>query len=180
MRHVGNLPEKSMTKAAETFISLELMLVAKRYSMLLLTTFILTGCAAAGVKSDKASSVNADLGIRYLQSGRLQLANDKLTKALEQNPNNPTSNHYYAILQQQLGDKAKAGQYFNRAVKLNPKDPEIRNNYGSFLCDNGQVQAAIQQLVCIMTEKSTHALRLLCLAMKVSENQHLKHSSFVL
>lgn len=135
----------SNEKNAPFILSTSIMLVAKRYSMLLLTTFILTGCAAAGVKSDKASSVNADLGIRYLQSGRLQLANDKLTKALEQNPNNPTSNHYYAILQQQLGDKAKAGQYFNRAVKLNPKDPEIRNNYGSFLCDNGQVQAAIQQ-----------------------------------
>ena len=39
----------------------------------------------------------------------------------------------------------KAKQYFTKAVNLSPKDPEIRNNYGSFLCDTGQAQAAIAQ-----------------------------------
>lgn len=142
----------SNKKNAPLTISTSTTLFVKRFSTVLLSTFILTACTGAGVKSDKASSVNADLGIRYLQSGRLQLANDKLTKALEQNPNNLTSNHYYAILQQRLGNTAKAGQFFNKAVRLNPKDPEIRNNYGSFLCDNGQPQAAIQQFTTAISD----------------------------
>jgi len=116
-----------------------------QYSLLSLIIFI-SGCTGAGgVKSQKASSVNSDLGIRYLQAGRLQLANEKLEKAISQNPNSPVANHYYAVLQQRLGNTQKAQQYFIKAVNLNPKDSEIRNNYGSFLCDNGQAQAAIQQ-----------------------------------
>ena len=119
--------------------------LASNYGALLFLIIFLAGCSSAGIKSDKAASVNADLGIRYLQTGRLQLANEKLLKALKQSPNSPTANHYYAILQQRLGNTAKAGQYFNKAVNLNPKDPEIRNNYGSYLCDNGKPKAAIQQ-----------------------------------
>ena len=67
---------------------------------LLFFTFFLASCSSVGVKSDKAANVNADLGIRYLQAGRLNLANEKLLKALKQNPNSPTANHYFAILQQ--------------------------------------------------------------------------------
>ncbi len=116
------------------------------YSAVLFFALFLVGCTGAGgVKSNKASNFNADLGIRYLQAGRLQLANEKLLKALDQSPNSPIANHYFALLQQRLGNTNKARQYFTKAVGLSPKDPEIRNNYGSFLCDNNQVQKAIQQ-----------------------------------
>jgi len=115
---------------------------------LLTSTLFIAGCSSVGVKnSSKAANLNADLGIRYLQKGRLQLANEKLSKALEQSPNSALANHYYAILQQRLGNNLKARQYFTRAVNLNPKDPEIRNNYGSFLCDNGQPETAVQQFM---------------------------------
>lgn len=120
--------------------------------LLLTFTFSLTACTSVGVKSDKAASVNADLGIRYLQAGRLPLANEKLEKALDQNPDSPAANHYYALLQQRLGNTAKAAQYFNKAVRLKPKDPEIRNNYGSYLCDNGKPQAAIQQFTAALND----------------------------
>lgn len=117
---------------------------------LLTTTFIastlfLSACSSTSVKSNEASNYNSDLGIRYLQKGRLNLANEKLLKALEQNPSSAQSNHYYAILQQKLGNNKKAEQYFLKAVNLNPKDPEIRNNYGSFLCDSGRPRAAVKQ-----------------------------------
>lgn len=116
-------------------------------SVILFSLISLNGCSTSGVKTVEASNYNADLGIRYLQKGRLQLANEKLLKALEQNPNSAQSNHYYAILQQRLGNNEKAGRYFDKAIKLNPKDPEIRNNYGSFLCDTGRPQVAVEQFM---------------------------------
>jgi len=123
-----------------------LITLITNYSTVLIFSVFLSACTAAGgVKSNKASNFNADLGIQYLQAGRLQLANEKLLKALDQSPNSPIANHYFAILQQRLGDTNKARQYFTKAINLNPKDPEIRNNYGSFLCDNNQVSEAIQQ-----------------------------------
>ena len=117
-----------------------------KYTTILFFVVSLIGCSGAStIKSDKAANVNADLGIRYLQSGRLQLANEKLQKALKQSPNSPAANHYFAILQQRLGDSNKARKHFTKAVSLSPKDPEIRNNYGSFLCDNNQLDIALKQ-----------------------------------
>ena len=122
------------------------MLFIKSIAKIVFLSIFVTGCTSVGgVKSTKASNANADLGIRYLQAGRLQLANEKLEKALKQDANSLTANHYFAILQQRLGNTNKARQYFAKAVNIAPKDPEVRNNYGSFLCDNGQPQAAIQQ-----------------------------------
>ena len=99
------------------------------------------------VKTKEASDYNSDLGIQYLQKGHLNRANEKLLKALEQNPNAPKPNHYFALLQERLGNKAKASQYFQKAISLDPKNPEIRNNYGSFLCKNGQPKKAVQQFL---------------------------------
>ncbi|GAA0395902.1 PilW family type IVa pilus biogenesis/stability lipoprotein TapF [Cocleimonas flava] len=114
-------------------------------SAFIASALFLSACSSITVKSSEASNYNSDLGIRYLQKGRLNLANEKLLKALEQNPNSAQSNHYYAILQQKLGNTKKAETYFLKAVNISPKNPEIRNNYGSFLCDSGRPQAAIKQ-----------------------------------
>ena len=119
--------------------------------VLSINTFILTvslaGCAGAGTKDPRAADYNSELGIRYLQQGRLKLANEKLLKSLEQNPNSAQSNHYYALLQERLNQPKKAITYFEKAVRIAPKDPELRNNYGSFLCKNKRPQAAVKQFL---------------------------------
>jgi len=110
------------------------------------TVSFLSGCSGQ-VKKKQASNYNAELGVRYLQKGHLKLANDKLEKALKQNPNSVQSNHYYAILQQRLKNNGKATQYFLKAISIDPKDPELRNNYGSFLCETKRPQAAVHQFL---------------------------------
>jgi len=114
---------------------------------LVFATSIISGCSAGGVNKIEASDVNSELGIRYLQNGRLQLANEKLTKSIKQNPNSSKSNHYFALLQQKLGDNDKASFHFTKAIRLNPNNPELRNNYGSFLCKNKQAGKAVNQFL---------------------------------
>ena len=120
--------------------------VVSLYIIFILTLTSLSACSN-GVKKVEASNYNADLGIRYLQKGRLKLANEKLLKAIEQNPNSAKSNHYFALLQEKLGDTTKANQYFSKAINLAPKDSELRNNYGSFLCETNRSQAAVEQFL---------------------------------
>ncbi len=116
------------------------------FSLLFLLSSLLSACTGA-IDSEKASTANAELGIRYLQQGRLKLANEKLIKALEQNPSSVQSNHYFALLQQRLGQTKQATKYFNKAISLSPKDPELRNNYGSFLCKTNHPQEAVKQFL---------------------------------
>jgi len=112
----------------------------------LLATGLISGCSGQ-VKKQEASNYNSELGVRYLQKGRLQLANDKLTKALEQDPKSAQTNHYYALLQQRLGNNKLASKHFLKAIAIDPKNSDIHNNYGSYLCKNKQPHAAVRQFL---------------------------------
>lgn len=116
------------------------------FSVLLFLSSLLSGCTES-ITDPKASDYNSELGVRYLQQGRLKLANEKLLKSLEQNPNSAQSNHYYALLQERLGVTNKADSHFKKAISVAPLDPELRNNYGSFLCKTNRPQAAVKQFL---------------------------------
>lgn len=103
-------------------------------------------------KKDSAATYNARLGAEYTRKGRLNLANEKLQKALEQDPNSADAHHYYAILQQRLGEDGKADIHFRRAMQLNPKDPQLLNNYGSHLCKVGRYQEASKQFLAAIND----------------------------
>jgi len=115
---------------------------------ILATLTACTGVSDVKDKNDKkAADYNSELGVRYLQQGRLKLADEKLRKSLAQNPNSAQSNHYYALLQERLGVDEKADFHFKKAIKRTPNDPELRNNYGSFLCKTGQAKASVTQFL---------------------------------
>ena len=108
-------------------------------------SFITTACSTNPVSKaspENAAKYNARLGAEYLRKGRTKLADEKLKKALEQNPQSAEAHHYYALLQQALKQDEKAREHFIKAIKYAPNNPEINNNYGSFLCKQKQFDAA--------------------------------------
>jgi type IV pilus assembly protein PilF len=78
------------------------------------------------------------LGIGYLQQNKLELANEKLLKALAYNPKSASAHNAYAILQDRLLVKDKAAYHYEKATTLDPQDSQAANNYGTFLCRNNQ------------------------------------------
>ncbi len=87
---------------------------------------------------EKASEINVQLGIGYMQQDKLGLANEKLLKALKYNPKSASAHNAYAILQDRLLVKDKAAYHYEKATSLDPKDSQAANNYGTFLCRNNQ------------------------------------------
>ncbi len=87
-------------------------------------------------KNLKASAINVQLGIGYLQQNNLDLASEKLTKALSQDPNSASAHNAYAILQERLLQNDKAEYHYEKATSLDPKNSQANNNYGAFLCRN--------------------------------------------
>jgi len=86
----------------------------------------------------KASVINVQLGIGYLQQNKLELANEKLLKALAYDPKSASAHNAYAILQDRLLIKDKAAYHYEKATSLDPQDSQAANNYGTFLCRNNQ------------------------------------------
>ncbi len=60
-----------------------------------------------GTKNEKASKINVQLGIGYYHRGNLESANEKLIKALDQDPKSSQAHHAYAVLQNRFQDKEK-------------------------------------------------------------------------
>jgi type IV pilus assembly protein PilF len=119
------------------------MKTIKSAFILLLMGSMLGGCSnTSSSESDKAGSYYTQLGVGYLQKGRLDLANMNLEKALAQDDSSAPAHHYYALLQERLGDDAKAGKHFREAMSLTPKDADLLNNYGSYLCRTGKYAEA--------------------------------------
>ena len=112
-----------------------------RFIAVLLMVGLLQACVAVNPqqsKNAKASAINVQLGIGYLQQNKLELASEKLSKAIAQNPDSAAAHNAYAILQDRLKQNELAEFHYRKATSLDPKDSQAANNYGAFLCRNGR------------------------------------------
>jgi len=92
-----------------------------------------------------AANYNARLGAQYFQRGNLDLANEKITKALSQDNNNALAHVTMAQLQFAINRPGMAEKHFERAMTLEPDNADNRNAYGVFLCRTGSVERAEQE-----------------------------------
>lgn len=120
---------------------------------LIAVSFLLVACGAgtggvgvkkedAATKRQEAARVHTDLGQQYLRQGKLEMALEKLNKALSYDSNYVDAHTVIAVLYENIGDNSKAGEHYKRAAQLKPKGGAELNNYGSFLCRQGQFAEA--------------------------------------
>lgn len=108
-------------------------------ALLFLLIPLLTACVTDGGRvpdNIKASAVNVQLGMGYFRQNNMELASQKLKKALRQNPDSASAHNAFAILQERLLQNDKAEFHYERATQLDSSNSEAANNYGTFLCRN--------------------------------------------
>jgi type IV pilus assembly protein PilF len=98
----------------------------------------LGGCAGNSLvnrpQPERAAEINLELGVEHLRNGNLQQAKDKIDRSLEQNPRYGRAHLVAAMLYNRLGDERQAESHYERAIALEPKNPEFKNNYAVYLC----------------------------------------------
>lgn len=99
-------------------------------------------------KNERLAELRAALGAGYMQEGALDVALRELETSLQLNPRSATAHATMALLQLRLSKPELAGEHYRRALALSPSDPEIRNNYGVYLCGLGRVKEADAQFRC--------------------------------
>jgi type IV pilus assembly protein PilF len=120
-----------------------------RVNIVLLLTLLLGSCASSQSNSDeaqsqkrKAAESNTSLGIEYMNRGRNEIALGKLKKAVTEDPSYAPGHTVLAILYEQIGEMSLSGKHYKKAIELEPKDGDINNNYGVYLCQSGkQIEA---------------------------------------
>lgn len=121
-----------------------------RHSAVLLLALALSACGTTGGggtrdespaaepgKAQSAAEVNVSLGQAYLEQNRLELALDKLKKALQLDPKLPSAHTVIAVIYERINDRESAAFHYKRATELAPKTGAVLNNYGAFLCHSG-------------------------------------------
>ncbi|WP_342804764.1 type IV pilus biogenesis/stability protein PilW [Alteromonas sp. M12] len=85
-----------------------------------------------------AAKNRISLGLTYLKNGNFSQAKFNLDKALKFAPRLADAHFSMAYYYQQVDEIALADEAYQKALAFDPKNPDIANSYGAFLCENGQ------------------------------------------
>ena len=119
------------------------------YLLGLLIATSLTSCAVFTDHSSESADftrIHLQLGVRYLEMNKLQLAKENLELAIEQEPNNIQVQNSIAFLYEKLNNTQLANSHYHTALNLAPDDWSVQNNYGRFLCEHGKNEQGLELL----------------------------------
>jgi len=94
----------------------------------------------------QASALNVQLALGYLEREQLNVAQEKLDKALEQDPQNVDAYTTLAYLKRKVKEYDKAEDYYLEALAIKSNDPNIYNSYGGLLCQMGRYDDALKEI----------------------------------
>lgn len=99
------------------------------------------------VDYEKAAKLNVELGLSYLKQEQVSRAKSKLLRAKTLAPNLPEVHYAYGYFQEYVGEIDAAEKSYQKAVSLNPKGGNERNNLGTFLCRQHQYRKAEKEFL---------------------------------
>lgn len=115
----------------------------------LLCAALLSACGFAGgardaARTPEAFELNLGLAQGYLQRGDYEIALEKLQKAEALNPKSADLHTLYGLLYERINRAEKAEMHYAKAVELAPDRGMMLNNYGAWVCRNGDPARADQ------------------------------------
>jgi type IV pilus assembly protein PilF len=108
----------------------------------------LIACSTSSPKrsSEEASAIHLQLGLRYLNLGRLSEAKSNLKKSLSLDSHNAEAHNALAVLSERLKQYDEAAEHYEDALNIDSGDLSALNNYGRFLCERGEYDKGMSHL----------------------------------
>jgi type IV pilus assembly protein PilF len=120
-----------------------------------LVVCFLTACATTDdTKSVEGNAANVylQLGVRYLNLNKLEIAKENLQHAIRLDSKNAQAFNALAFLDEKLNKMDDARSHYQTAIALTPDDLGIKNNYGRFLCEQGEIENGMALLITTTTD----------------------------
>jgi type IV pilus assembly protein PilF len=120
-------------------------IILKIVSIAFIVLIFLIGCTNQSNQNfdqKKAAKTRVSLGLTYLKNGYFSQAKFNLDKALKFAPRSADANFAMAYYYQNVGELDQAENAYQFAMDLAPKNADIANSYGAFLCQNGDYAKA--------------------------------------
>ncbi|MGR9045095.1 MAG: type IV pilus biogenesis/stability protein PilW [Gammaproteobacteria bacterium] len=108
----------------------------------------LIACSSSGTKSGNKESadIHLQLGVRYLGMDKLSFAKEHLDKAYDLDSGNAEVLNALAFLHEKLRQPEVAEDYYEDALDSAPENLSVLNNFGRFLCEQGEYEKGIDYL----------------------------------
>jgi type IV pilus assembly protein PilF len=112
------------------------------------TIIFLVACSSQTQKksNEDTAVIFLQLGERYLELNKLELARENLQHALKLDEQNAQIYNAFALLNEKLHKLNDTMANYQKAFVLNSNDLRIKNNYGRFLCEQGDTQQGVTLL----------------------------------
>ena len=91
--------------------------------------------------------IHTELAAGYFELGNFGVALEEVRIAEQSDSSYPPIYNVAGLIYAALKDDRRAEEYFNRALRLSPADPDINNNYGMYLCQRGREVEGIKMLL---------------------------------
>lgn len=86
----------------------------------------------------------ADLAAGYYRTGQLAVALDEARRAISIDPGFADAYGLLGLIYMDMDQRGDAEENFQRAMRLEPANSELANNYGWFLCQTGRERESLQ------------------------------------
>ncbi|NND44319.1 MAG: type IV pilus biogenesis/stability protein PilW [Xanthomonadales bacterium] len=110
---------------------------------------VLSACASNPQRSGddrtaarQAAEINTSLGQEYMSRGQNEVALEKLKKATNADPSYAPAHTLLAILYERINELELAERHYRSALDAAPRNGDVNNNYGVYLCKSGRLDAA--------------------------------------
>ncbi|MGA9575338.1 MAG: type IV pilus biogenesis/stability protein PilW [Lysobacterales bacterium] len=103
-------------------------------------------------KTQKAVISNTSLGLEYMNRGQYEVALGKLKKAVKEDPHYAPAQTVLAVLYERIGEVELAGKHYKKAYEASPKNGDVNNNYGTYLCQHGKQEEAIEHFLAALDD----------------------------
>jgi type IV pilus assembly protein PilF len=91
--------------------------------------------------------IHTELAANYFDIGNLAVALEEVKEALRADQNFGPAHNVAGLIFAQLKEDRLAEESFQRALSINPADPDAHHNYGMFLCQRKQEREAIKHFM---------------------------------
>ena len=92
----------------------------------------------------KRAEIRTELASTYYREGRLAVALEETKRAVQIDARYAPAHGLLGLIYMDIGDRAEAEASFGRALRLEPDNSNILNNYGWFLCQSGRERESVE------------------------------------
>lgn len=91
----------------------------------------------------KRARIRLELASSYFEQGQTNVALDEIKQSIAADPTYSKAYVLRGLVFMQMNEHRLADESFQRAIQLNPRDPDALHNYGWFVCQQGRHAQAV-------------------------------------